>query len=842
MAELRHAMASTGLAVLQAEPGAGKTTVVPLRLLNEPWLEQNRILVLEPRRIAARAAAARMSALLDQAVGETVGYRTRGDTKVSATTRIEVVTEGILTRRLQRDPGLEGVGAIIFDEFHERSLNSDLGLALALEARELLREDLRVLVMSATINAEAVAALLASTTDEDQAPIISAAGRTHPVEISYRPRHSRDRVESAAAAATLVALDETEGDVLVFLPGIGEIRRTAQELERLPVPDRVKVHVLHGSLSAKYQDAAVAAAGQGRRKVVLSTDLAETSLTVDGVTAVVDCGLSRQPRFDPGNGMTRLVTVTASQASADQRAGRAGRVRPGRAYRLWAQSEHPTRQRHSPAEITQVDLAGFALELAAWGTNDPLSLPLLDQPPVHAWAEARRLLQLLGAVDGDGRITDIGRAMAALPTHPRLARILVESAGGAESSLACTLAAVLEERDVFVGPPHERPTSLAERISVVASARTNRSGVDPGAVATVGRRAKDLQRRVARGRRMPPDPDADADLIHQLGPLLLVGYPDRLARARASGSNRWRLRTGGGVSAKPDDPLCAAQFVVVCDTDGDRTDAAIRIATPIDSHQILAALADQVTEQRQLTWDRRRNDLTERRERMLDALTLEMVEQRPSPGPQTAAALVDRVREVGASVGLARWPEADWLRSRMEFVRRHNGGAAEWPGHDGGAAEWPDWSEARLNETLDRWLAPVLLDATGRRDLDRVDVAAVLAGPLAWDVRTRLDRLAPQKVTVPSGRSVPIDYSADPPILAVGLAEMFGSNRTPAVLDGALPLRVELRNPAGRPVQITSDLAGFWAGSWAQVRGELRGRYPKHDWPEDPATASPRRR
>jgi ATP-dependent helicase HrpB len=837
ISQVREALAGPGTAVLEAEPGAGKTTVVPLRLLDEPWLATGRIVMLEPRRLAARAAAARMAHLLGDRVGNVVGYRTRDDAKVSRSTRIEVVTEGILTRRVQGDPGLEGTSLVIFDEFHERSLAADLGLALTLEARALLRPDLRVMVMSATLNVGDVANLLgasgpaAAAGSPVPAPVISAPGRTHPVAVRWRPRQRRDRLEAVTTSAIETALSESSGDVLVFLPGMGEIKRTAQALDRSGALGlaAVDVHLLHGSLPADAQDSAVAPAPAGRRKVVLSTDLAETSLTVEGVTAVVDSGLARVPRFDAGVGMTRLSTVSSSQASAEQRAGRAGRVQPGIAYRLWSKSEHSTRPRHIQPEITQVELAGLALELAAWGAADPATLSLLDQPPRRTWEEARTLLGLLGAIDADGRITSTGKAMVRLPLHPRLARMVVAAADGADGPLACVVAALLEERDVFGGRPDERSTSLAERVGLIIDRRRHHPQADGRALTTVRRRADELMRRAGIGGAMNAT-DVPIDSLDRLGSLLLVGYPDRLGRARSTGGGRWRLRSGSGVSTDGSDSLNAAAFIVVADTDGQRRDARIRVATPIDVDEIADALADQVTRRTYLRWDRTRNDLTERVERAIDTLELDFTESRPAPGPDTVTALIDRVREVGPSAVLGRWNQADGLRARVAFLRDRLGDA------------WPDWSEAALTASLEEWLAPMLGQATGRSHLEAVDVAGALALTLGWDSQMELARLAPKTVTVPSGRELTVNYQADPPALAVRLGEMFGSTVTPSVLDGALPLRLELLNPAGRPVQVTSDLAGFWDGTWAEVRRELRGRYPKHDWPEHPGIAKPRRR
>ncbi|MEZ5383447.1 MAG: ATP-dependent helicase HrpB [Microthrixaceae bacterium] len=825
---LRGALARAGAAVLEAEPGAGKTTVIPLRLLDEPWLDGGRIVMLEPRRLAARAAAARMAHLLGGRVGDLVGYRTRDDARVGPNTRIEVVTEGILTRRVQADPGLDGTALVIFDEFHERSLAADVGLALTVEARRLLRGDLRVLVMSATLDAAGVAELLGSHAPEGmpaEVPVIAAPGRTHPVDVRWRPRHSRDRLEAAVAAAVQAALMDQDGDVLVFLPGMAEILRTQRALAQLPAvgAQAVDVHVLHGSMPAEAQDEAVGPAPAGRRKVVLSTDLAETSITVEGVRSVVDAGLARVPRFDPGNGMTRLTTVSASRASADQRAGRAGRLAPGTAYRLWSKLEHASRPRHIPAEITQVDLAGLALELAAWGTGEPSALAFGDPPPARTWDEARALLVQLGAIGDDGRINAVGKAMVRLPLHPRLARMVVAAAGGRHGWLSCVLATLLEERDVFSGRPDERPTSLSERVALVEDPGRRHPRADGRAIATVRRRAAELARRAGVDPHGAVDPDA-------IGRVLLVGFPDRLARARSAGGGRWRLRSGPGVALPATDPMAREQFLVVAETDGHRKDARVRVAAAIDADDVVDALGDQVVTRTYLRWDAKRNDLTERVERAVDNLELSSSERRPSPGSATVAALIERVADIGPAAALARWDQADALRARVSFLRSHLG------------EDWPDWSDAALAGSLEEWLAPVLGNATGRADLDRVDVAGALGLMLDWDRQVELAELAPRSVTVPSGRELKVGYDADPPVLAVRLAEMFGSTVTPSVLGGRQPLRLELLNPAGRPVQVTSDLAGFWAGTWAEVRRELRGRYPKHDWPEDPAAARPRRR
>jgi ATP-dependent helicase HrpB len=829
--ELRVALGGAGHAVLQAAPGAGKTTAVPLAIVDEAWLEGRTIVMLEPRRLATRAAARRMAALLRQPVGETVGYRTRDDRRVGPDTRIEVVTEGILTRRLQRDPGLGGVGLVIFDEFHERGLQADLGLALALDARRHLRPDLRVLVMSATLDGDRIAGLL-TVPGSEPAPVISSETRSHAIDIRWAPRRPREYLEPATVTAIRRVLRETaateaEGDVLAFLPGAAEIQRTAEQLGAALGPDAVvDVHQLFGALPAAEQDAALAPGLPGRRKVVLATDIAETSLTVEGVRAVVDAGLARRPVFDAGTGLTRLVTVPASRASADQRAGRAGRLGPGVAVRLWSKVEHAARPRFDEPEIRQGDLAGLALELAVWGTA-PGDLPFLDPPPPRALDEARRLLTDLGALDGEGLPTDAGREMVALPLHPRLARMLLAARDRGQGWLGCLLAALLEDRDVLRGRPDDIPADVGLRVALLADHTLRHEHADGRALPAARDRAHDLARRLgvdARG----GDP-ADA------GPLLGVAYPDRIAQARG-GPGRFVLRAGTEGWLSADDALAREPFLAVAEVDGRRRNGRIRIAAPLDAAQLDEIAADRIDEHARIDWDPRRDDLVARVERRLGRLRLGTVERRPPAGTPTTAALIDRVR----ATNLAALPWTDAARSlqaRIGFLRAVFG------------EPWPDVSDPALRRRLDDWLAPVLTaaGATGRADLERVDLIRALRGMVPAKVLGDLDRLAPAAVTVPSGRRVPLGYGrgaapGDPPVLAVRVQDMFGTSETPTVAGGRLPVVLHLLSPAGRPVQVTSDLAGFWSGSWNEVRKEMAGRYPKHGWPDDPAHAVSRRR
>ncbi len=822
--ELRGALADRGVAVLQAPPGAGKTTAVPPALLDEPWLGDQRIVMLEPRRLATRAAARRMAALRRERVGETIGYRTRDDRAVGPGTRIEVVTEGILTRRLQRDPGLEGVGLVIFDEFHERSLQADLGLALAIDARRHLRPDLRLLVMSATLDGDRVAALLG---EPDPAPIVTSESRAHPVDVRWAPRRPREHIEPAVVTAVRQVLrTEAEGDVLVFLPGAGEIIRTADQLGGA-LPDGVDVHLLYGALPAGEQDAALVPGLPGRRKVVLATDIAETSLTVEGVSIVVDGGLARRPVFDATTSLTRLETVPASRASADQRAGRAGRLGPGVAVRLWSKVEHAARRPFTEPEIRQADLAGLALELAVWGT-DVAALPFLDPPPARALDEARRLLVELGAltafdeVEGGASLlpTDAGREMVALPLHPRLARMVLAARARGQAWLGCLLAALLEDRDVLRGRPDDLPTDVGLRLALLDDQTQRHPQADGRALRRARDRAHDLARRIG-------VPSGGADPA-EAGRLLASAYPDRIAQARG-GRGRFVLRAGTEGWLAANDPLAHEPLLAVAEVDGRRTNGRIRLAAPLGADQLDEVAGDQVVEHARLVWDGDRDDLVARVERQLGRLRLGTVERRPAPGLPSTTALVDRVRST--SLAALPWTRAARsLQARVAFLRAVVG------------EPWPDLSDAALRRTLDDWLAPLLGAATGRTDLDRLDMARLLRGMVPYEVASDLDRLAPESLAVPNGRRMRLSYGegapGDPPVLAVRVQQMFGVTETPTVAGGRVPVTLHLLSPADRPVQVTSDLAGFWAGSWHDVRKDMAGRYPKHPWPEDPGSAS----
>ena len=801
-------------AVVVAAPGAGKTTVVPLWLLDQPWLGDRRIVMLEPRRLATRAAARRMASLLGEEVGGTVGYQTRDERRIGPSTRIEVVTEGVLTRRLQHDPDLPGVAVVIFDEVHERNLPTDLGLALALDVRSHLRPDLRLLAMSATPDTRRIAALLGGAAP---APVVASEGREYPVDIRSLPPGKGVRIEQATAEAVLTALRDEQGDVLVFLPGIGEIRRV-EGLLRDRVPPSVDVYPLAGALSLADQDLALTPSPAGRRRVVLSTDIAESSLTVAGVRVVVDAGLARVPRFDARTGMTRLTTVATSRASADQRAGRAGRTEPGACYRLWSKLEQSTRLAHLPAEITQVDLSGLALELAVWNTP-PESLSFIDPPPPKSLQTARQLLVDLGALTTDGTPTATGRSMLALPVHPRLARMIVD-ARPADRGLACVLAALVDERDVLRGRFDELPADLALRVRLVCGDGGDERA-DRRALGQVRDRAHDLARRART--------DLDLDRVDggRAGAVLALAYPDRVG-VRRSQPGQFQLRTGSGAWVAKDDPLAHEPFIVAADLDGNRTSARIRLGAGLDAAELEASLAHEVERRESIVWDKQRNDLVERIETRLGNMVISDLTRAPSPGPATVDALVERLRVTRlAPLDLA---SAANLRARLALLARL------YP-DDG----WPDTSDAALLATLDDWLVPYLQHATGRADLERLDVGMLLVNQLGWDQQMALAELAPASLDTPAGRSAPIDYTRPHPTASVRVQDLFGTREHPTVCRGQVPVTLELLSPADRPIQITADLPSFWAGSWTEVRKEMAGRYPKHQWPTDPAAAPPKR-
>ncbi|AMO74421.1 MULTISPECIES: ATP-dependent helicase HrpB [Pseudomonas] len=818
---LRQALGERDEAVLEAPPGAGKTTRVPLALLDEPWLAGQGILMLEPRRLAARAAAERLAAELGEKVGDTVGYRIRLDSRVGPKTRIEVVTEGILTRRLQDDPALEGVGLVIFDEFHERSLDADLALALTLNGRELLRDTpLKVLVMSATLEGERLSALL------DEAPVVRSEGRMFPVELRWgRPWQAGEFVEPRVVQTVLQALADEPGSLLVFLPGQAEIRRVAEQLgEALAGRDEVLLCPLHGELELSAQRAAIEPAPPGKRKVVLATNIAETSLTIDGVRVVVDAGLARVPRFDPGSGMTRLETQRISRASATQRAGRAGRLEPGVCYRLWSEAQHEQLPAYGTAEILQADLAGLALQLGRWGVA-PEELAWLDVPPAAAYAQARELLARLGALNDSGALNAHGQAMAELPAHPRIAHLLLRGQALGLGSLACDVAALLGERDILRGAGadlHERTALLAGES---AGNRASRGAVQ---------RAKQLARQF-RGylRGKPSEAVADTDHPRWLGALLAFAYPDRVARQRREGGGEYRLANGRAAQFGEPDALMKEPWLVVADLgsrQGQREER-IYLAAALDAALFDTVLAEQVKVHDELDWDEREGVLRAERQRKVGELVLS---REALPGLDAEArsrALLGLVRRKGLE--LLPWtPELRQWQARVNLLRRLDL-------EDKGESEWPDVGDAALLASLEDWLLPYLGKVSRLAHFANLELPGILHGLLPWPLPQRLDELAPRTLQVPSGSNIRLDYSEFPPVLAVRLQELFGLADTPRIAGGRLAVKLHLLSPAQRPVQVTQDLANFWRSTYAEVKKDLKGRYPKHYWPDDPLIAEP---
>jgi ATP-dependent helicase HrpB len=784
--------------VLVAPPGAGKTTRVPLALLDEPWVRGRKLIVLEPRRLAARAAAERMAKTLDEQVGGTVGLRVRLGSRIGPRTRIEVVTEGVFARMILDDPELTGVAAVLFDEFHERSLDADAGLAFALDAQGGLREDLRLLVMSATLDGARVGRLLGD------APVVHSEGRAFPVETVYHGRNPLRRLEDEVTDAVLRALRAEPGSILVFLPGQGEIRRVEERLrERIDDP-LVDLAPLYGAMDQRAQDLAVQPTAAGRRKIVLATSIAETSLTIEGVRVVIDSGLARVPRFEPALGLTRLETVRVSRAAADQRRGRAGRTEPGSCWRLWDEAATASLEPFARPEILSADLAGLVLDCAAWGVTDPGDLPFLDPPPRPALAEAKTLLADLGALDADGRLTDEGRSIRSLALPPRLARMVVAAGKQGEAGTAAEVAALITERGLGGDG-----TDLVQRIE---NFRRDR-----------GRRAEDM-RRLARtwsdaaGGGRPGDPA-------RAGAVLALAYPDRVARSRGAGG-AFLMVNGRAASVEPSDRLAREPYLAVAELSGTAGNARILLAAPIGQAEIEADFGARIVARDEVAFDRTAAALRARRTRRLGAIAL--VEQTlPVPaGPDSAVLLAEGI----ATLGIARLPwtksQAQW-RHRIQFLRRTD-------------ASWPDLSDDALAATAAEWLAPALQGRTSLAQVTPDDLDRALATLLPWDLARRLDQDAPTHFTAPTGNRHAIDYEAEEgPVLAIRVQELFGLAQHPALAGGRLPLVLHLLSPAHRPIQITRDLPGFWKGSWSAVTSEMKGRYPRHPWPEDPASAAP---
>jgi ATP-dependent helicase HrpB len=824
---LTAALRVSNSAVLVAPPGAGKTTRVPLVLAREPWAK-GKILVLEPRRIAARAAADRMASTLGERVGDTVGLRVRFGSKVSARTRIEVVTEGVFTRLILDDPELKGIVAVLFDEFHERSLDADLGLALTRDAQQGLREDLKILVMSATIDGARVAALLGD------APVIESQGRAYPVETRYTGRDPRARIEDQMADAVTRALRADAGSVLAFLPGAAEIRRTETMLKER-VDAATDVVALYGALDADTQDRAISPAPAGRRKVVLATSIAETSLTIEGVRIVVDSGLARVPRYEPDVGLTRLETVRVSRAAADQRRGRAGRTEPGICYRLWDEPQTASLEAYARPEILAADLSSFVLDLAAWGAA-PEKLAFLDPPPKGALAEARALLSELGALD-DGRITEEGHALRRLPLPPRLARMVVDAAREGAGALASDMAAVLTERGLGGDD-----VDLTHRVDAFRRDRSRRAS-DARAMA---KRWSDLARSapsplegegwgggsksvLTRGT-PPADPaprggGETRDL--SVGSILSLAYPDRIAKNRHNGA--FTLANGRGGNVDQASPLSREPFVAVAELTGSAANARIVLAAPITLAEIEARFADRIDNRDEVTFDEKSLSLRARRSRRLGAIALAEQTRKVEPSDEAARLLAEGVARVG--IDKLPWTKSltQW-RDRVMFLRKAEGD------------EWPDLSDAALAANVD-WLVPALAEKTSVAQLSADDLHSALTEQLPWPLRRRLDTEAPTHFTAPTGTNAAIDYEADAgPTISIRLQELFGLAQHPSIAAGRIPLVIELLSPGQKPVQITRDLPGFWRGSYAAVRTEMRGRYPRHPWPDDPLAAAPTRR
>ena len=823
LAALSGALDQRSAVLLQAPPGAGKSTIVPLALRDDEWLGGKKILMLEPRRLAARAVATRMASLLGEPVGKFVGYRTRLDTRVSRETRIEVVTEGILTRMLQEDSALSGAGCVIFDEFHERSIHADLGLALCLESQETLREDLRILVMSATLDLQPLARLL------DEAPIISSAGRSFEVVTDYVARRPELRLEQQVAQLLQTALDRHEGDVLCFLPGAAEIRQVQRLLQDYGLEPHQRVLPLYGDLTAADQDAALAPAPPGQRKIVLATSIAETSLTIEGVRVVVDSGLRRYTEFDPTTGMSHLVTGKVSQAAADQRRGRAGRLAAGVCYRLWSEGAHASLAAQTTPEILLADLAPLALELACWGAVDALGLHWLDPPPPAPLAQARDLLRRLEAIDTADRITAHGRRLAQVGAHPRLAHMLIKAREFEAARLACDLAAILSERDVLRAERDARDVDLRLR---VAAMRGSGGGlptglrVDARAIAQARRSSTDWQREFARGVQETADPHAAT------GWLLALAYPDRIARRRGE-SGRYLLANGRGAHFGEPQALAKSEFIVAAELDGAEREARIFLAAPVTLADLERHFAEQIETASEIAWDPRMQAIRARRERRLGALVLETDEiADPDPDAMQAAMLAGL-----AQMGLAALPWSPELRqwqARVSMMRKFAVPASE---------PWPDLSDGALVATLDEWAPQWLMGVSRREHLARMDLGNALRGRLTHAQREILEREAPTHWVVPSGSRMPLDYlDGEAPTLSVRLQEMFGLTATPSIAAGRVALLLKLLSPAGRPVQVTRDLVSFWNRGYHEVKKDLKGRYPKHYWPEDPLTAEPTRR
>ena len=806
LAKLTAALETSNAAVLIAPPGAGKTTYVPLALLASKALkdtgENGRIIMLEPRRLAAKSSARRMASLLGEKVGCTIGYRMRMESRVSAETRIEVVTEGIFARMIVDDPSLEGVAAVIFDEFHERSLDADKSLAFALEAQSALRPDLKLLVMSATLDGGEVSKIL------DDAPVIESMGRSFPVETRYLPRKSQsrfaERLEDSVVKAVHQAMTEDPGSLLVFLPGQAEIRRVEEKLAKQLPPDCI-LAPLYGAMQGKDQDRAIEPAPDGKRKIVLATSIAETSLTIDGVRIIIDAGLVRRPRFEPNLGLSRLETLRVSRASADQRQGRAGRTEPGVCYRLWEKGQTAALQAFEPPEILQTDLSRLVLDLAVWGESDPDNLRWLDAPPKAGWTEAVKLLQKLNALDADNKLTDHGRELASLPLAPRLAHMLVIARAMGKESLAAYIAALLTEGGRL------RHNDLRRLLQDLVSNRLPR--------------ARDIK---ALARRWIKDKGKKTLEIEEAGRILALAYPDRIAMRRGA-EGRYLLASGRGGVLERDDPLNTETFLVVADLQGAASHARITLAAPISRSAIEEEMAELIDEHEAISFDKQTGNVSAKLQTRLGRIVLrESRLKKPSP-EAIISALIEAIRAKGLHA-LPFSKEIERWRGRILFISGREEG-------------WPDLNETALLANLEDWLAPFLAGKTSLEAITAGDLRSALEALIPYDRLRNLDKELPTHFVVPTGSKIPIDYAADNgPVLAVRVQELFGLDQHPSIMAGKLPLLLHLLSPAHRPIQLTRDLPGFWRGSWQDVKADMRGQYPKHIWPDDPLKTDATRR
>ena len=810
--ELRSVFLQHHNVVLSADPGAGKTTRVPLALLNEPWLEEKKIIMLEPRRLAAKRASEFMSKQLGERVGQSVGYRIRGDNKISSATRIEVVTEGILTRMLQDDPTLSGVGIVIFDEFHERSIHADLGLSLTLDVQQHLREDLKILVMSATLDGIAISKLLSD------APVITSEGRTFPVETRYLPQPHTGKIEPLVVSTILRSLRNDTGDILAFLPGQREIRRVESLLSESELPPHVDVHLLFGEAPPEKQQAALSPPINSRRKVILSTNVAETSLTIDGVKIVIDSGLSRIAKFDPRRGMSGLITVPVSQASADQRRGRAGRQHPGICYRLWTELQHTQLPKYSQPEIVSADLASFALELALWGNPEGKLLKFLDMPSASHFSQAHSLLKNLGAIDETGKLTEHGKAVSRLGIHPRLAHMLLRAKELGLGRLACDVAALLEERDLL-----RRKSDTDIDFSVRWRALQGGANVDQFTRERVLQQSKRLTVLI--------NADNKKSSEESIGVLLALAYPERIAKRRSMHGEKYQL-AGGTIGILPkNSSFFREEFLAVADVDGAGSEVKIFLAATLTKQEILETFAEEILKEEEIRWDEKEECIVARK--IIRFGAIELAEQQFEAKPEKVhAILLNAIRRMGIDV-LPWNKESNSFRIRSEWLRKN-----ALVGNN-----WPNLSDEHLLATLEQWLGPYLNGITRRAHFQKFDMEKIICSLFTYRQLQDLHRLAPTHITVPTGSRITVDYSVgDLPVLAVRLQEMFGATETPAIADGKISVLLHLLSPALRPLAVTQDLPSFWKNAYPEVRKDMRGQYPKHPWPEDPMSAAPTKR